>query len=202
MYKALVTIVLLFLGISTFITLYFAKDSYSILPIAEENPDVSLEVYNFQEWLEFSSPEGEFTVLFPTLPQHATENLTDPKTNEVRNYDMYVAEKNDGTIFMISLISFPDNAIIHNKRELMEQMMNDMMASNPNNELRDKSFVEWKGRESLDYVFGNKEMTIDAKTFLVDKTLYVISRIARVENYNTNEFNFFVNSFELKKTNN
>ena len=108
MNKVLVTIVLLFLGITTFVTLYFAKDSYKILPLEEEKPDVTLEVYNFQDWKEFSSPDGEFNVLFPTLPQHAKENLTDPKTNEVRKYNMYVAEKNDGTIFMISLISFPD----------------------------------------------------------------------------------------------
>ena len=61
-----------------------------------------------------------------------------------------------------------------------------MMKSNPENELRTERSSKYNGYDSLDFVFGNKESTVDARTFVVGNTLYILSRIVKTENYNTN----------------
>ncbi|NGX43050.1 MAG: hypothetical protein K940chlam7_01341 [Chlamydiae bacterium] len=197
MAKYLSIFVVVALVLASYLIFNYAKETYRIFPIEEEKSPVSLEVYNFQNWHEFTGTNGEFKVLFPTLPQHATENIKDPKSNETRKYEMYVSEKDDGTIFMISLITFPDKTADSDGDSLMRAMMNDMMAASPDNELRTMESGKYKGYNSLDFAFGNNELSVDSKTFMVNNTMLVLTRIVKTENYNTNEFNFFINSFEL-----
>ncbi|MFQ5728790.1 MAG: hypothetical protein ACE5GN_00315 [Waddliaceae bacterium] len=198
MTKYLTISVIIALALVSFLTVKFAKNSYRILPIEEKPPAlVDLEVYNFQDWHEFSPPNGEFKVLLPTRPLSATENIQDPKTKKTRKYDMYVSEKNDGSVFMITLITFVDMPPITDAEKLMKEMMDDMIKSNPDNELRTTQFSKYNGYDSLDFAFGNNESTVDARTFVVGNTLYILSRIIKTESYNANEYNFFINSFDL-----
>lgn len=174
---------------------YYLKESYRNPNMSQTQP-TNLTAFDFQNWHEFTSPTEDFKVLFPSLPQRATESVDDPKTKEKRKYEMYVAQKDDGTLFMISLIKFPENDPQGNETVLSE-MMNDMVASNPNNKLMMHETVDYKGHPALLFSIANGNMTIDAKSFIISGTLYVLTRIAKTENYTRDEFLFFVNSFEL-----
>ena len=189
----LVTLAIIFICILGF---RMMKDSYKILPINEKQP-TNLTAFDFQNWHEFSAPSGTFKVLLPSLPQRATENVDDPKTQEKRKYDMYVAEQDNGTIFMISLISFPDLVSREEEYEILKQIMNDMIASNQSNKLNTMEEGEYKGHPSIDFSIENGELTIDAKSFIVNEILYVLTRIVKSKNYTRDEFLFFINSFEL-----
>jgi len=172
------------------------QDEEQVMPTTTENLD-----FDFHNWHLFSSPNETFKVLLPTLPQHATENITDPKSQAVRKYDMYVSEKPDGTVFMISLVTFPDIPKTLDDKKLLTAIMNDMVATNPNNELKTVESGEYNGHPSLDFTMGNQNVTINAKSFLVGNTLYVLSRIVKKEDEKSNEYNFFINSFELSPQN-
>ena len=188
-----VTLAIIFIVIMGF---RMMKDSYMLLPLKEQQP-TNLTAFNFQDWHEFTAPSGNFKVLFPALPQHATENVDDPKTKEKRKYDMYVSQQDNGTIFMISRITFPDLGSKEESNEILKQIMNDMVASNPSNKLSMMQEGDYKGHPSIDFSIENGELTIDAKTFIVDDTLYILTRIVKSQNYTRDEFLFFVNSFEL-----
>jgi hypothetical protein len=191
----LIIILLLFSG---YLAYKFSKETTWLVPlIEEERVGTNLEKFNFQKWHEFSDPNGKFTVMFPTLPQHATENVNVASEGDRRKYEMYVAEKDDGTIFMISLITFSNPDATKDKDGLMRTMMNDMMASNPNNELKDMKTSKFKEYDALDYSFANSETRVDAKSFIIDDTLYMLTRVVKTQLYNPDEFNFFVNSFDL-----
>lgn len=195
MTKYLTLFVIIALLLTSVITYQLSKDSLSPPPLQEEG--VNLEGFEFQNWHEFIAPNEKFTVLLPSLPQHATKNVIDQNTQEPRNYEMYVAEKPDGTIFMITLITFEDAIKNSDTDKLMRRMMNDMMDTNPNNELRSVETKKYKGLDSLDFSFGNTDVNIDAKTFVIGDTLFILARIVNVQNYNADEFNFFINSFDL-----
>lgn len=197
MTKYLTIFVIIALFLTGILTYQLSKDPSRLVPIQDEESTVSSGVNEFQYWYEFSAPNGKFKVQLPILPQQATENISDKNTGETRKYDMYVAEKQDGTIFMISLITFQNLTDNFDKDKLMRTMMNDMLESNPNNELHSVEMGKYKGLDSLDFSFGNAEMTIDAKTFIVDDTLYVLTRILKSQDHDPNEFNFFINSFDL-----
>lgn len=187
----IVAVIVIFAGLIGF---RYLKDSYKILPISQKQP-TNIAEFNFQTWHEFAAPSGKFKVLFPSLPQHATENVDDPQSNEKKKYEMYVSQKDDGTIFMITLVSFKEP--IDHGGDLLKEMMNDMIASNPNNKLLGMEEGEYKGNPALDFSLSSGELTIDAKSFITDNTLYVLSRILKPTNYTRDEFLFFVNSFEL-----
>jgi len=189
----LVTLAIIFIAILGF---QMMKDPYKILPIDEKQP-ANLTAFDFQNWHEFSAPSGTFKVLLPGLPQRATENVDDPKTQEKRKYDMYVAQQDNGTIFMISLITFPGLGSVEEEHEILKQIMNDMVASNSSNKLNRTEEGDYKGHPSIDFSIENGELTIDAKAFIVSEMLYVLTRIIKSKNYTRGEFLFFVNSFEL-----
>ncbi len=198
MTKYLTLFIIVALALLSFLTVRFSKDTYKMLPIdLKKTENVDLTKFNFQEWKEYHSPSGAFTVLLPTLPQHATESIKDPKTGNIRNYDMYVSERIDGTIFMISLITFQDLSSNSDPETLLLSMMNDMVASNPDNVLKAEQTGSFQGHPSLDFTMSNNEHHIDAKTFMIDNIMFVLTRISNAKNYNTSEYTFFINSFEV-----
>lgn len=191
---------LIFLLLLAGYTTYKLSTGVSLIkPLEENTKHPELAKFEFQNWREFSAPKGKFKVLLPTLPQHAVDNVKEAQHAKTRKYEMYVSEKNDGTIFMISLITFSDPKATQDKEKLMRAMMQDMLASNPKNELKQVNSGKYKGFDSLDYSFANQDTQVDAKTFLVDNTLYMLTRAAKLQNYNTEEFEFFINSFDLPK---
>ncbi len=198
MAKYLTILLILALALASFFTFWFSKDSYKILPINQQPAsEVAIEKYNFQNWHEFSAEDGAFNVMLPALPQHAKEvvNVTE---KESRHYDMYVSEKGDGTVFMISSITFKGLPAGFDKREILRSMMDDMVASSPSNELRKEEEGEYKGHASLQYTIDNKDNAIDVKSFMDKDKMYVMTRVTKAVNYNTEEFNFFTNSFDLQ----
>lgn len=172
----------------------FLKDSYKILPIPS---NATLKGAPFADWHDFTAPSGRFRIRLPVLPQHATQTIRDPKTGEVRNYDMYVAEKLNGSVFMVSLIRFPDSK--EAPEMLKKSVVNDLLASNPSNQLKQMKVGQYNQFKTLDFSIVNNEMAIDGMTFVDGDTLYLISALFQNAFYNPEEYKYFSNSFNLIK---
>ena len=153
---------------------------------------------NFAEWHEYNSPTGQFKVLLPSLPQHASEKMNDPKSKQTRMYDMYVVEKDNGTLFMINLITYLENKDPIENDEMLAKVMNDMLISNPKNTLKDMQMVNYQNTQAMDFIIENDQIDLSGRTFILGKTLYVLTTVAKIENYNPDEFKFFINSFQLE----
>ena len=46
--------------------------------------------------------------MFPNMPHHATEMKEEKPEQEKKEYNLFVSSKEDGTLFSIYLISFPE----------------------------------------------------------------------------------------------
>ena len=149
----------------------------------------------FETWHEYTAPEGKFKVLLPVLPQHGQDIVDMPNAPGKREYDLYVSEKDDGTIFMISLIT------IMNKENLDENtltaVMNDILKASPNNKLKTMTKGKYKEFPAMDFSIENGHVNIDGKAFLVDNKLYLLTTVSQLTNYKKQEFEFFLNSFQL-----
>lgn len=164
-------------------------------PPALKAPDI--EKLNLQNWHEFSEPSQNFKVLFPTLPQHATEKTEDPKTNTTRQYEMFVSEKDNGSIFMISLITLLEEAKKDPDEKLLKNVLNEMLTASPSSTIKTMQLGQYQNYPALDFTIVNDQINVDGKVFIVDKTLYIISSVSKLPNYNREEYDFFVNSFQL-----
>lgn len=152
----------------------------------------------FQDWHEFSAPNGEFKVLFPSLPQHAAETINDPKTKEARQYDMYVAQKADGTIFMISLIKLLGDAPAKLEENMLPAVINDMMEASPKSKLKLMQMGRYKDFPSIDFSYENEQVNVDGKAFISGNTLFLLTSVANIKDYHKPEFDFYINSFQMQ----
>lgn len=162
---------------------------------AEENQNVAKA--NFAEWQEFTAPLGQFKVLLPNLPHHATEAYRELKSNEMRQYDLFVSSKEDGTLFTVYLISFPEKKTFKSDPDYLTNFIKEMLNSNPNNKIKSIKSVPYKKGSAVDFNVENQDATIEGKAFMKDNTVYVLSTTSKNENRNKKEFDFFINSFEL-----
>ncbi len=195
MNRFLIYLVILGVLLAVFLTTYYAKDSYELLPVnttLNEDP----EPIN-KAWFQYDSPRGEFTVSMPLLPQTATQDIQDPKTAEIKHYEMYVAQTEDGTIYMISLITMPNQP----DQDTLTKIMNDMVSANKGNKLSSSKVGLYKGMPSLDFTIDKDQHIIEAREFINGNTIYLLSTISKNEYKTKSHFNYFINSFKFKKEN-
>ena len=200
--RILLIIIVILVGGASIFVITNAKNMYKVIPVDLPAKQLNaMDDSKYDNWKEIQSKNGEFTVQFPVLPQHTYENRKDPQTQEVRRYDIYVSEKGNGTIFMITMITFPAGKITESGGKLLNNAMNDMLQTNSKNKLKTMKIGSFQKAEALDFSIENDQIVIDGKAFMLGNTLYVLSAIGKNETYNTKEFDHFANSFKLKSQN-
>ena len=142
-----------------------------------------------KKWVEFTPRSEKFSALFPVTPQHATENQGE------REYDMYASEKEDGTLFMISLINFKKPIDASHHEVVLNSIMEDLLSTNPANELKSSASGTFENRKSLDFTIENKELIIVGKAFMDEQTLYVLTYISKIKNFDKSEVDMFMHPF-------
>ncbi len=150
-----------------------------------------------EKWHEFTAPSEKFRVLVPSLPQHATEKLEDPQTKEPRQYDMYVSEKDDGSIFMISIITMLDKTQGKVDEGVVSKIIHDMTKASPESKLKAMNMGKYGEHQAIDFSIEGARVNIDGKAFMVENTLYILTAAAQPKYYNRKEVDFFLNSFRL-----
>jgi len=168
--------------------------AYKTLPIPIEK---SPKMGKFDQWREFHSVIGNFKVSMPGQPQHAIEKLPIPNTELFVNYNMYVAEEGDGTTVMVSLIRYPKEVDTSNREAMLENVMNEMVSSDPGNQLRSMKFSKFQDQLTLDFRIENKNILILNKALMVKQDLYLLTLIDKTGNFQELEFSHFINSFKL-----
>ncbi len=194
MKRSLVYFILFLFILAAIFSAYYSKDAYEVLPI---NTTLNEEPMLKESWFNYDAPGGQFKVSLPLLPQTATQNLTDPKTDEVKHYEMYVAQTDSGNIYMITLINLPQELDENANILILNQIMNDMVAANPGNKLQTSKTSKYQDLTALDFTIQNDQTTIEAMEFVKDKTIYLLSTISKKNNKEKTHFKYFVNSFKM-----
>lgn len=172
-------------------SIFALKDSYKMLPLTGSDPSLMPE---FADWHEFKPSSGSFQAKFPTIPQYGSQSVKDPKTGALRHYDMYIAEKSNGTIFMVSLIDFPDTT--ESMETLKKTIINDLLISNPQNQLKSMQVGTYKLFKTIDFVISNPATTVHGRCFSDGNMVYLLTAIFNNAFYNAAEYEYFINSFE------
>jgi hypothetical protein len=151
-----------------------------------------------QNWHDFTAPQGKFRARLPSLPHHATETVEDPKTHEKRLYDFFISSKDDGTIYAINTINFPEKKQPTDYNDdFLRTFILQMLMNNPQNKIKTLEVKPFRSANALDFKIENAEGTVDGKAFFDDNTLYILSTTARQDRYNGQEFSLFIDSFQL-----
>lgn len=189
----LTTCAILLLGV-----IYLAsdiKDAYKLLPMKAEP---TLEVSPFADWREFEAKAGKFKVFLPVVPQYIKEAVAIPNTDLKRRYEMYIAQEPNDTIFMINLITYPNEIDTKDVRQTLHDLVDEMKASKPDNKLVEIKDNTYQDYPAVDFTLANPEFEVKGKAFMIDKMVFVLDYISRKENFALEKYDFFMNSFKLE----
>lgn len=189
--------VMTFFGVLLLVVLFFLsemKNAYKVIPI-KESPVLVATPY--LEWKDFTSQSGKFVVSFPVPPQNAKDVVNVPRSDLKRTYDMYVSEKNDGTIFMVSVITYPKELVIANSNFLLDEVVDEMMQTNPKNRLLKKEASTYNGMPAIDFKIDNKIYDIEGKVIANNEVIYLLSYLAKKGKFDADEYHHFIDSFKL-----
>lgn len=170
------------------------KEAYRILP---GNTAGELEVPAFVEWREFIPASGKFKVMLPVVPQYAKETVSIPDTNQKRWYEMFVSEKMDSTLFLISLITYPPGVDISNTEMMLRGIVDEMVYSKVGNKLKEFENTTFQNHQAVRFDIVSKEFNIKGIAMMVDKTTYLLTYVAKEDNFNEAEYQHFITSFQL-----
>lgn len=194
MTKRVVGIIFLFLFIGLIALAVNIKSAYKALPMETAT---EVELPPFADWREFTPQAGKFKVLLPIVPQYAKAAVEIPNTDKKRRYEMYISEKVNGTIFMISVITYPPDFDTSDKEQMLNNIINELVTTNAGNRLKEIKNTVYQGHQAIDFNIANKEFDVQGKTFMIDKTVYFITYIARLSDVDNNEYNYFIKSFQI-----
>ncbi|WP_075882489.1 hypothetical protein [Candidatus Protochlamydia sp. W-9] len=194
MYKNVIMSIFAILMVGVIFLAANMKDAYKVLPGPTQSEKI---VSPYAEWREFTSESGDFKVLFPSMPQYAKEAVNVPNTDVKRRYAMYAAEKINGTVFMISVITYPQDFNTNNKNTIVRSVIDELIASDPANHLLEQRDAIFQEQSAIDFHLVNKEFDIEGKSFMIDKTVYVLTYVARNRDYDIADYKHFIESFRL-----
>ena len=172
------------------------KDAYKVPNVSENS--IPSNPNTFTDWREFTPPSGRFEVQLPTTPQYAKDAVAIPNTNTKRRYEMFVSEKIDGTLFMISVITYPKEVDTSNAQEMLRGVTEELMHSNPLNRLINLENSSYQTHPAVDFDMLSPQFKVQGKALMDDKTIYVLSYAARKDDFDTSEYQHFIDSFVIK----
>ncbi len=183
---AIIVVCLAILGV----TLYSAYDYWLVR---------KGEADSLATWKEFIPRSDLFKVLLPYSPQYGKDYISIPNSDKKRRYDMYVAEKIDGTLFLISVISYPSEVDTSASDKILRQNLEELMHNKPDNRLVKLSDTIFQQDQAIEFSFENRDLHVEGKGIQDGHIVYMLSYIARKENFDPNEYQYFVDSFHLLK---
>lgn len=174
------------------------KDAYKVLPIGtpDINPD---QPFDFTAWKDFSAKADKFKNKFPSTPQYAVDSVAIPGTDKKRLYEMYVAEKLDGAVFMVSIVSYPADFSTNNSQQMLHDAVDEMMQTKPNNRLKSIEDTQFQGYPAVDFNITKDDFNVKGKGVIVDKMLYLLTYVQKAADFNEAEYQHFFNEFHLPK---
>lgn len=154
------------------------------------------ETSDTSSWKTFHPQNGRFEILFPSLPQHVAENH--PMGVDYTKYDVYLAQERDGTVFLVSMTQYPPSYDTGNGEELLDGVMKGALNANVKNKLLHSEKSTFYNLPALEFVIQNGDFSTKGKAILSEKTLFVLTVMARDSTRLTHDFSTFANSFAIK----
>jgi hypothetical protein len=174
-----------------FLMLFFAwnaKSAYRLLPANVTEP---MPINPYANWREFISADGQYSVKFPDIAQHATDTVGQ------RFYDMTVAERANGTTFLVTRITFNGEKATEAHRSL-ESFRDEIVAAKPDNEVLDEHQETVAGHPALAFTLENAMARSNCLLFFVDNTLFMVMMISPKEFYRQQDADYYFRSFQLR----
>lgn len=177
---------------------YLTRDSKNFGVVKSQSTSAqnsAMEI--FENWTPFKPKSDLFKVLLPHPPQYAKDLVPIPGSDKKRRYDMYASEKIDGTLFLISVITYPAEIDMTESHDILKQIVDELKNSKPDNQITKVKDSLFKNDPALDFTIINKELQVEGIAFIEGKTVFVLSYVSKKDHFDQTEYQHYIDSFEL-----
>lgn len=157
---------------------------------------------NFSDWVNFNPPAKQFKVSLPSTPQFFEDTVELPFSPEKGEFEMYVSTKVNGTLFMVNSVRYPPKADTSNPQEVLRALVEQLSYTRPGNRIVALKESQFDRYPALDFSLENKEFKVEGKALMVDKRAFILTYIARKGDFDSREYEHFMNSFSLLEAGN
>lgn len=123
-----------------------------------------------------------------------------PNTDIQRWYEMYVSEEINGTVYLLNLISYGPDYPITDAKNILHNVVNEIVARNLSNRLTKLEDGKFQNQPAIFFQIENEPAEIKGVAFLDEKTVYQLTYTALSENFEEQEYDEFIHSFQLSQT--
>ena len=144
-----------------------------------------------QSWKEFNSPEGQFSLLMPGIPVEKTDVENTP-AGVVSGYTFSIEKK--GFKYVVGYADYPEDL---GRENYSDHILNSVRRGVKGTLLNERtlSLDEYPGRQLI--AESSDGYITQLRAFLVDKRLYHLSMITKMEQISSKEIQKFFDSFQL-----
>lgn len=157
------------------------------------------EALNFSTWTEFTPKSGLFKVFLPSPPQYGKDFVAQPGTDKKKRYDMYASEKVDGTLFLITVITYPSEIDTKSSADIMRQNIDELMHHKADNNLTKILEGVFQSHQSYEFTIENREFHVEGKSIQSGPRVFMLTYITKNDNFDQEEYKHFVDSFHIQE---
>lgn len=154
---------------------------------------------SFQSWKRLQSTTGKCRISFPDNPEHMQQTMMMPEDNMELKYDVYVAGLDQKAVYMVLIAEYPAMVNPSYAQLSLESFLNGILTQNPHNRLIFADLINVDGHKGLDFFIRTKDVYFKGRAIMANNQLYLLAMECEVQNYQEEDFNYFIGSFEFLK---
>lgn len=186
-----IAVFLVFAGVYLFLSQNVNR--YTMVPF---NPPKELTFSSHEGWQDYNGHTG-FTAKFPFVPQRARDTIKDKKTESIRHYDMYASETPSGGMFVVSVISFSDEAHKIDSEELMRKIVMEMVDRKEGNTIVKLDKSRLGNSDAMDFAITGQNHYMEGTVVMHGEKIYLLTEVVP-GGTEPKDFTYFRNSFHLE----
>lgn len=148
-------------------------------------------------WKSLTEPKNSFSVSFPTEPEHIEQRIDIPRSDLSISYNTYISEPNEDAVYVVSVWNYPSEIDMSKPEVNLQDGFSGMLSALPGSEVVSMQKGEQQGFKTLDFLVKNDDIFFQGRLILVYNTLYQVFAVYKEEVMLTQDYNHFINSFQL-----
>ena len=153
----------------------------------------------FESWKNVYSEESNCSAAFPRKPDHMQQDMKMRGSEEKLRYDVYVADHERKEVFMVLIAKYPGEVRKEDAKKNLEHFLNTLISQNSKNRLLFADLIEVEGNPGMDFFIRTDKVYFKGRAIQANNSLYLLAMECEVKNYQEHHFNYFIQSFSLKK---
>lgn len=150
------------------------------------------------DWKSYTSTQNNYSVEFPSDPEHIEQVIEVPKTDLKIAYNTFISEPNEEAVYVVSVWDYPSQIDMSKPEVNLQDGFGGMLSALPGSEVQSMEITTIQGYKALQFLVKNEDIYFQGMLLLVNNTLYQVFTVYKDGQPEMKaNYNRFIDSFKL-----